>query len=99
MKEAEKIKKIADAKKDIDKINEVLSDTSLSFHKKANMVYEDIVKNIDYAPYIGAGKLGANMVGNIPFSQLDFNTKRKALRIIRTAITSYATVTATEKTD
>lgn len=86
MTDIEKFKKLADAQKDIDKISEVLSDFSHSFHKRANSLYKDIEKNSDYAPYIAMAKVGRKMIGNIPFSQLQFVPKRNVLVMIRDAI-------------
>lgn len=96
MTDIEKIKKLADAQKDIDRINEVLSASSHSFHKRANLLYEDIEKNSDYLPYIAIAKVGKRMTGNIPFSQLEFIPKRNALIMIRDAIKAYQVKTAAE---
>jgi hypothetical protein len=89
IKAIDKSKKLSDAKKDIDKINEVLSDTSISFHKRANVLYKEITKNIDYAPYILTARVARNMVGDIPFSQLKFYDKRRVLDMVHDAITAY----------
>ena len=86
MTDIEKIRKLADAQKDINKINELLFDSTNSFHKRANSLYEDIGKNSDYAPYIAMAKVGRKMTGNIPFSQLKFVLKRNALIMIKDAI-------------
>lgn len=99
MTDIEKIKKSADAQKDIDKINELLIDSSHSFHKRANSLYEDIEKNSDYAPYIAMAKVGRKMGGNIPFSQLQFIPKRNVLVMTRDAIEMYKIKTAAEQND
>ena len=91
MTDIEKIKKLSDAQKDIDKINELLLYSSHSFHKRANSLYEDIEKNSDYAPYIAIAKVGRKMTGNIPFSQLQFVLKRYVLIMIRDAIQLFKT--------
>lgn len=99
MTNIEKIKKFADAQKDIDRINEVLSASSHSFHKRANLLYEGIEKNSDYVPYITIAKIGKRMTGNTPFSQLKFIPKRNALIMIRDAIKAYKIKTAAEMTN
>ena len=55
IKDIEKLKKIADANHDIQKINDLLNDMS-QFNKKANSVFDKIDKNSDYKKYIIALK-------------------------------------------
>ena len=51
IKDIEKLKKIADANNDIQKINDLLNDMS-QFNKKANSVFDKIDKNSDYKKYV-----------------------------------------------
>ena len=88
VRKLDKTKKIKDAEDDIKKIEDLLSDSSL-FRHQADLLYDRISKNIDYAPFIAAGKAASKMVGNIPFKQLPYQPKRKALIMIRDAIKAY----------
>ena len=67
----DKAKKIKDANDDIKKIDDILND-STSFHHKADNLYEELVKNLDYSKYIMAAKIAKGMAGKIPFKQLPF---------------------------
>ena len=96
VRKLDKTKKIKDAEDDIKKIDDLLSDSSL-FRHQADLFYDRISKNIDYAPFIAAGKAASKMVGNIPFKQLPYQPKRKALIMIRDAIKVYLTNEITEK--
>ena len=62
----DKAKKIKDANDDIKKIDDILND-STSFHHKADNLYEELVKNLDYSKYIMAAKIAKGMAGKIPF--------------------------------
>ena len=89
-------KKLKDANSDIDKINEILDDTSL-FHHKADDLYNELSKNTDYAPYIFAAKTAKGMIGNIPFRDLKHYQKRNVFAMIREAITTYIAKELTDK--
>ena len=89
-------KKLKDANSDIDKINEILDDTSL-FHHKADDLYNELSKNTDYEPYIFAAKTAKGMIGNIPFRDLKHYQKRNVFAMIREAITTYIAKELTDK--
>ena len=88
----DKAKKIKDAEEMIEKIDELLSDSSL-FRHQADSLYDKISKNIDYAPFIATAKAASGMGGNIPFKELLYKTKRMALMMIRDAIKAYVAKT------
>ena len=96
VRKLDKTKKIKDAEDDIKKIEDLLSDSSL-FRHQADLLYDRISKNVDYAPFIAAGKAASKMSGNIPFKQLPYQPKRKALIMIRDAIKVYLTNEITKK--
>ena len=96
VRKLDKTKKIKDAEDDIKKIEDLLSDSSL-FRHQADLLYDRISKNTDYAPFIAAGKAASKMGGNIPFKQLPYQPKRKALIMIRDAIKVYLTNEITKK--
>lgn len=66
-----KAKKILDANDDIHKIEEILHDSTL-FHRKADHLYDELSKKIDYLPYIELGKTANRMNGDIPFKNLNY---------------------------
>ena len=84
----EKARKIKDAYDDIDKINEILHNSTL-FHRRAEHLYEDLSKNIDYYPYIAASKKANKMDGNIPFKDLSYKYQLNVFLMIRDAISAY----------
>ena len=88
VKKFDKAKKIKDAEGAIGQINDILSDSSL-FRRKADSLYDEIIKNIDYAPFIVTAKAASGMGGKIPFKQLPYLPKRNALIMIRDAIKAY----------
>lgn len=88
----DKAKKIKDAEEMIEKIDELLSDSSL-FRHQADSLYDKISKNIDYAPFIATAKAASGMGGNIPFKELLYKPKRMALMMIRDAIKAYVAKT------
>ena len=94
----DKAKKIKDAEDDIKKIEDLLSDSSL-FRHQTDLLYDRISKNVDYAPFIAAGKAASRMVGNIPFKQLPYQPKRNALIMIRDAIRAYMAKELTDIND
>ena len=85
----DKAKKIKDAEDTIQEITELLASDSKVFNRHVDALYEEIAKNLDYAPYIAYAKASAKMSGNIPFQRLTHNLKRNALRMIRDAIKLY----------
>lgn len=89
-------KKMKEANSDIEKINEILDDTSL-FHHKADDLYNELSKNFDYATYIFAAKSAKGMLGNIPFRDLKHYQKRNVFAMIREAITTYIAKELTDK--
>lgn len=91
-----KAKKIKDAEEMIEKIDELLSDSSL-FRHQADSLYDKISKNIDYAPFIATAKVASGMSGNISFKQLPYQPKRNALVMIRDAIKVYIAEELTKK--
>ena len=92
----DKAKKIKDANDDIKKIDDILND-STSFHHKADNLYEELVKNLDYSKYIMAAKIAKGMAGKIPFKQLPFLQKRNVFAMIRESISAYILNELTEK--
>lgn len=92
----DKAKKIKDANDDIKKIDDILND-SASFHHKADTLYEELVKNLDYSKYIMAAKIAKGMSGKIPFKQLPFLQKRNVFAMIRESISAYILNELTEK--
>ena len=92
----DKAKKIKDANDDIKKIDDILND-STSFHHKADNLYEELVKNLDYSKYIMAAKIAKGMAGKIPFKQLPFLQKRNVFIMIRESISAYILNELTEK--
>ena len=92
----DKAKKIKDANDDIKKIDDILND-STSFHHKADNLYEELVKNLDYSKYIMAAKIAKGMAGKIPFKQLPFLKKRNVFAMIRESISAYILNELTEK--
>ena len=83
-----KAKKILDANDDIGKIEERLHDSTL-FHRKADHLYDELSKKIDYLPYIELGKTANRMNGDIPFKNLNYKYKLNVFRMIRNAILEY----------
>lgn len=92
----DKAKKIKDANDDIKKIDDILND-STSFHHKADSLYDELVKNLDYSKYIMAAKIAKGMAGKIPFKQLPFLQKRNVFVMIRESISAYILNELTEK--
>ena len=92
----DKAKKTKDANDDIKKIDDILND-STSFHHKADNLYEELVKNLDYSKYIMAAKIAKGMAGKIPFKQLPFLQKRNVFAMIRESISAYILNELTEK--
>mgnify|MGYP002512667363 CR=1 FL=1 len=78
------------------KIDDILND-STSFHHKADNLYEELVKNLDYSKYIMAAKIAKGMAGKIPFKQLPFLQKRNVFVMIRESISAYILNELTEK--
>ena len=89
-------KKIRDANSDISKINEVLADMS-AFHHKADDLYNELSKNLDYSPYIVSAKIAKGMMGNKSFKQLSHQDKRNVFVMMREAITAYIAKELTDK--
>ena len=96
IKDIEKMKKIADANNDIQKINDLLNDMS-QFNKKANSVFDKIDKNSDYKKYVIALKLAKGRDGNLQFKELHFIEKIKVFQMLREAITAYKTELSIEE--
>ena len=92
----DKAKKIKDTNDDIKKIDDILNDAT-SFHHKADTLYEELVKNLDYSKYIMAAKIAKGMAGKIPFKQLPFLQKRNVFAMIRESISAYILNELTEK--
>lgn len=96
IKDIEKLKKIADANNDIQKINDLLNDMS-QFNKKANSVFDKIDKNSDYKKHVIALKSAKGMDGNLQFKELHFIEKIKVFQMLREAITAYKTELSIEE--
>ena len=90
------VKKMKDAKIDIGKINEILADAS-AFHHKADDLFDELNKNLDYSPYIISAKIEKGMMGNKSFKQLSHQDKRNVFVMIREAITTYIAKELTDK--
>lgn len=84
----DKAKKIKDANNDIKKIDDILNDATL-FHHKANSLYEELAKNLDYSKYIMEAKIAKRMAGKLSFKQLNFLQKRNVFVMIRESISTY----------
>ena len=86
----DKIKKIIDAQKDIDEINNALNDIDY-FHIKSDEIYERINNNKDYTIYIQMMKNKFNMNGNNQFKVLDYKFKREVFKMFISSINLYIT--------
>ena len=86
----DKIKKIIDAYRDIDEINNALNDIDY-FHIKSNEIYERINSNKEYTIYIQIMKNKFNMNGNNQFKVLDYRFKREVFKIFVASINLYIT--------
>lgn len=86
----DKIKKIIDAQKDIDEINNALNDTSY-FHDKSDEIFEKIINNKEYVIYIQIMKTKFNMNGNKQFKVLDYRFKRNVFKMFISSIDLYIT--------
>ena len=86
----DKIKKIIDAQKDIDEINNALNDIDY-FHIKSNEIYERINSNKEYTIYIKIMKKKFNMNGNNHFKVLNYRFKREVFKIFVASINLYIT--------
>ena len=86
----DKIKKIIDAQKDIDEINNALIDIDY-FHNKSEEIYEKINNNKDYIIYIQMMKNKFNMNGNNQFKVLDYRFKREVFKMFIASINLYIT--------
>ena len=86
----EEIKKIKDAKDDLEKIDEILGDTD-KFRQQANKVYDDITHKLEYAPYITAARLKYKLsYGDIPFKDItNYMARRKIISVLREAVSAY----------
>lgn len=89
-------KKMKDANSDIDKINEILADVTY-FHHKADDLFDELNKNLDYSPYIISAKIAKGMMGNKSFKQLSHQDKRNVFVMMREAITTYVAKELTDK--
>ena len=86
----DKIKKIIDAQKDIDEINNALIDIDY-FHNKSDEIYEKINSNIEYTIYIQIMKNKFKMNGNNQFKVLDYRFKREVFKMFIASINLYIT--------
>lgn len=84
----DKTKKLKDANDDIKKIDDILNDSN-SFYHKADSLYDELVKNLDYSKYIMMAKIAKGMVGKKSFKQLPFLQKRSVFAMIRESISAY----------
>ena len=92
-KDIEKIKKIEDAKKDLDKLDEILSD-STKFRQQSNKVYDDITHKLEYEFYIAAARLKYKLAnGNMRFKDIpNYWARRKIIGVLREAVSAYIAV-------
>ena len=90
------VKKMNDAQSDINKINEILADVTY-FRHKADDLFDELNKNLDYSPYIVSAKIAKGMMGNILFRDLKYYQKRNVFTMIREAITAYVAKELTDK--
>ena len=86
----DKIKKIIDAQKNIDEINNALIDIDY-FHNKSDEIYEKINSNREYTIYIQIMKNKFNMNGNNHFKVLDYRFKREVFKMFIASINLYIT--------
>lgn len=84
----DKIKKIIDAQKDIDEINNALNDINY-FHSKSDEIYEKINCNKEYTIYIQIMKNKFNMNGNNNFKVLGYRFKREIFKMFISSINLY----------
>lgn len=90
------VKKMNDAQSDINKINEILADVTY-FRHKADDLFDELNKNLDYSPYIVSAKIAKGMMGNKSFKQLSHQDKRNVFVMMREAITAYIAKELTDK--
>ena len=90
------VKKMNDAQSDINKINEILADVTY-FRHKADDLFDELNKNLDYSPYIVSTKIAKGMMGNKSFKQLSHQDKRNVFVMMREAITAYIAKELTDK--
>ena len=90
------VKKMNDAQSDINKINEILADVTY-FRHKADDLFDELNKNLDYYPYIASAKMAKGMMGNKSFKQLSHQDKRNVFVMMREAITAYVAKELTDK--
>lgn len=86
----DKTKKIIDAQKDIDEINNTLNDIDY-FHSKSDEIYEKINSNKEYTIYIQIMKNKFNMNGNNHFKVLSYRFKREIFKMFVSSINLYIT--------
>lgn len=84
----DKIKKIIDAQRDIDEINNSLIDIDY-FHIKSDEIYERINSNKEYTFYIQIMKNKFNMNGNNHFKVLNYRFKREVFKMFIASINLY----------
>lgn len=89
MEELEKLKKIAEANKDIQEGNEILENYNFHIQKKADDYVNKCQQNIDYAQFIATNKALKGMFGNLSFHQLNPTQQRKVLKMIIDSIEQY----------
>ena len=95
-KDLEKLKKIIEAKKDIDKIDEVTR-TTYNLQKYANSVYEKTYNKSDYAKFILNEKTKQGLDGNLSFYVLNIDVKKSVLKMVKLAIQKYLLSIANEE--
>ena len=86
----DKIKKIIDAQRDIDEINNALNDIDY-FHIKSDEIYERINSNKEYTIYIKIMKNKFSMNGNNDFKVLGYRFKREVFKMFVASINLYIT--------
>lgn len=91
MSEEEKVKKLIDANKDLNKGKEILNNFNVRRYHQAKDFIDDCCKSIDYAPYIMRNRTLAEMFGNLGFMELKYLKKIKVLKMIITSIEEYIT--------
>lgn len=89
MTEEEKVKKLIDANKDLNKGKGILANLNFSKYQQANEFVDKCCKNTDYAPYITQNRVLGGMFGNLGFMDLKYLGKIKVLKMVVTSIEEY----------
>lgn len=96
MKEEEKVEKLFKATKDLNEVQDIISNFGFSKYQAASKFVEKCSKDKDYAPLIRVNKTISKLNGNLTFLQLDPLNKRRVLKLIEDSIKEYIAILGTE---